>query len=1094
MLEPALEAALRSRFGMSANSTFTTSQHGSLTELDLSGWGIESLEGLEMAANLTLLNLQGNNVSDLSPLAGLTNIRTLVVANSSNYPGKENQVEDLSPLVGLSQLTGLYLRGNLVTDLSPLLTLWWNSGSRILDVSENGLDESYVSTDSAAVQQLQSRGVGVTWSSQRSPWNWVLEPALEAALRSRFGMSANSTFTTSQHGSLTELDLSGWGIESLEGLEMATNLTVLNLQGNNVSDLSPLVGLSQLTGLYLRGNRVTDLGPLLSLWRNSGSRSLDVSENGLDETNGSTDFAAVQQLQSRGVSVTWSSQRSPWNWMLEPALEAALRSRFGMSANATFTTSQHDSLTLLDLSGWGIERLEGLEMAANLTALNLQGNNVSDLSPLVGLTQLENINLRGNRVTDLSPLVNFWQNSSGCYLDVSENGLDERLGSPDALAVQQLQSRGVSVTWWGQRLLAQPEILSQTIGSFAPIGQKTYGDAPLSVVEPTASSGLPVTISVKSGPATISGNTMTLTGVGTVVLAANQAGNANYNAAPEVTTSFTVGKGNQTISAFAAIEPKLLGALPFVISAPSASSALPVVLTIKRGPATISTNRTVTLKGPGSVTIAANQAGNANFNRAPEVTTTFLVTRPLSTLTITVPTATEGTVTLGFAGATTREIGANYTVTAIPASGMVSKGWRKGNATLSANATLKFTMEANMQLMPLFAPDFSKLAGTYNGLVGDGEIGTGAAQDMQAFPLKNGFVTFSLGSMGTLSGNLSIDGQTSPFTGNFTTNRTASITIVRANKTPAEASLQLTSTLPGEISGNITVSGFTLSFRALRAAYVTPALLGGNTAVPGSALSSWALRAAYTIRKASHPLGSRAYTLVIPAPSGIALGHGFATISIQSSGFATITGRLATGDPISASAGFVDAGDGNWVMPIYSTRNGIFTGEIVIPKIPSINSAELLGSFEWLHPENANSSLFPAGFLGRTNVAGSRYSLIAGNSLLSGNRTAAGFTLNIDPQRVVLSTPIAQNGTWPLNNTPAFLQPISSGIRMTFSSAKGSLQGVFNRTIHEAQVPTQFQGAMFGKPVSTGNGQPMLWGAGYFISGNKSVPVEITLQ
>jgi hypothetical protein len=64
---------------------------------------------------------------------------------------------------------------------------------------------------------------------------------------------------------------------------------------------------------------------------------------------------------------------------------------------------------------------------------------------------------------------------------------------------------------------------------------------------------------------------------------------------------------------------------------------------------------------------------------------------------------------------------------------------------------------------------------------------------------------------------------------------------------------------------------------------------------------------------------------------------------------------------------------------------------------------------------------------------------------------------------------------------------------MTFTSVNGSVLGVFNRTINGAQFPTQFQGVMFGKAVSTGNGQPMLRGAGYFISDNQSVPVEITL-
>ena len=46
--------------------------------------------------------------------------------------------------------------------------------------------------------------------------------------------------------------------------------------------------------------------------------------------------------------------------------------------------------------------------------------------------------------------------------------------------------------------------------------------------------------SVVSGPATVSGSTLTITGVGTVVVAANQAGNTNYTAATQVTQSIVV--------------------------------------------------------------------------------------------------------------------------------------------------------------------------------------------------------------------------------------------------------------------------------------------------------------------------------------------------------------------------------------------------------------------------------------------------------------------------------------------------------------------------------------------------------------------------
>ena len=168
--------------------------------------------------------------------------------------------------------------------------------------------------------------------------------------------------------------------------------------------------------------------------------------------------------------------------------------------------------------------------------------------------------------------------------------------------------------------------LSQTITPFATIPSKTPGATPFTITLPTASSGLTVAVTVKSGPATINGNTVTLNGTeGTVVLAANQSGNADYSAASEVTTSFTVGKLSQTITPFATIPSKTPGATPFTITLPTASSGLTVAVTVKSGPATISGN-TVTLNGTeGTVVLAANQSGNANYSAASEVTTSFTV-------------------------------------------------------------------------------------------------------------------------------------------------------------------------------------------------------------------------------------------------------------------------------------------------------------------------------------------------------------------------------------------------------------------------------------------------------------------------------------
>jgi len=91
--------------------------------------------------------------------------------------------------------------------------------------------------------------------------------------------------------------------------------------------------------------------------------------------------------------------------------------------------------------------------------------------------------------------------------------------------------------------------LPNTIAAFTTVADQTYAPSrTLTITAPLASSGLAVTMSVKSGPATISGNSVTLTGAGTVILAANQVGDATYAAATEVTTSFNVAKATPLLN------------------------------------------------------------------------------------------------------------------------------------------------------------------------------------------------------------------------------------------------------------------------------------------------------------------------------------------------------------------------------------------------------------------------------------------------------------------------------------------------------------------------------------------------------------------
>jgi probable HAF family extracellular repeat protein len=80
----------------------------------------------------------------------------------------------------------------------------------------------------------------------------------------------------------------------------------------------------------------------------------------------------------------------------------------------------------------------------------------------------------------------------------------------------------------------------------SPIGQ-VYGAAPFAL-NGTATSGLPITYAIVNGPATITGNILTITGAGTVTIEASQSGNGTFNSASPVLRSFNVGMAMPVIT------------------------------------------------------------------------------------------------------------------------------------------------------------------------------------------------------------------------------------------------------------------------------------------------------------------------------------------------------------------------------------------------------------------------------------------------------------------------------------------------------------------------------------------------------------------
>jgi sugar lactone lactonase YvrE len=211
---------------------------------------------------------------------------------------------------------------------------------------------------------------------------------------------------------------------------------------------------------------------------------------------------------------------------------------------------------------------------------------------------------------------------------------------------------------------------TQTI-IFPALASRVYGNTPFAVAA-TASSGLPVTIAVQSGPATISGNIVTITGAGAVVLVATQPGNTDYSAAAPVTESFQITAAASSTSLQALPETVTAGGNVTLTATVISAFGTPTgAVTFSYGGATLGT---VTLNaGAATLTTTTLSMGADAITASYAATAEYLAS-----------TSTPVTVTV------TAAVPAGYTITANPNAVSIPEG-RTGNTTLTLTPTGGYT-------------------------------------------------------------------------------------------------------------------------------------------------------------------------------------------------------------------------------------------------------------------------------------------------------------------------------------------------------------------------------------------------------------------
>ena len=215
---------------------------------------------LRSLASLQKLNLDKNQLTDVSPLAELKNLQLLYL--------NKNQLRDVSPLSELKNLQDLDLYSNQLTDVSPLTEL---KNLQQFNLNSNQLTDISPLAELKNLQHLYLNYNQLT----------DVSPLAELKKLQHLYLSLNLLTDVSplaELKNLKELDLSRHQLTDVSLLAELKNMKELYLHSNQLTDVSPLAELKNLKELYLNYNLLTDVSPLAEL---KNLQQLDLRNNKL---------------------------------------------------------------------------------------------------------------------------------------------------------------------------------------------------------------------------------------------------------------------------------------------------------------------------------------------------------------------------------------------------------------------------------------------------------------------------------------------------------------------------------------------------------------------------------------------------------------------------------------------------------------------------------------------------------------------------------------------------------------------------------------------------------------------------------------------
>ena len=365
--------------------------------------GIKNLLGLENAVNLEKLDLNENEISDLSPIVKLNKLTKLSLIR--------NRISNLQPLSELTNLEYLDLYANKIVDISPLAKL---TNLKHLDLHNNndqtgdpvhptisgGIKDISVVKNLTKLEMLSLGSNNITDITPIKNLTNIKDLVLAGNHISDY--SGLEQYIADRVAKQQE----GEGSVSFAGQRINYDKTV-NVSGSTVSVDSPFKGINEL-GEKLA--KVFESDEPVNLFSEVTTNVEGVSATYNPETS-KFDFTFTEEFlnknQGKVVPINLKVGVEDYAWNVKNIkLNVAEKEKFKDKVLAAkFKGKDLTKITEL-INLYGVKDLSGIENLANLTKLEINGehNDIRDISSIANLTKLEELSLENVKIKDISAL------------------------------------------------------------------------------------------------------------------------------------------------------------------------------------------------------------------------------------------------------------------------------------------------------------------------------------------------------------------------------------------------------------------------------------------------------------------------------------------------------------------------------------------------------------------------------------------------------------------------------------------------------------------------------------------------------------------